>query len=142
MYIEEKKLDKAIDNALKKVDFLIEKTSGGFIEPVTQNNRYYELDNIEWTSSFLTGMISIAYELTENKKYIDIIEKHLESFSNRVENEIALDTHDIGFLYTLSSVAYDKIFSSQRAREISKKASELLIKRYFENGGYIQAGDY
>lgn len=139
MYIEEKKLDFAIKNALSRVDNLIEKMNGGFTDSVTRDNRYYELGNVEWTSSFFTGMIFIAYELTGDEKYLDGINKHLDSFEERVNKEIALETHDIGFIYTLSSVAYDKLFSSDRAKEISKKASDLLIKRYFENGGYIRA---
>ncbi len=139
MHIEQNKLDMAIKNALSRVDNLIEKMNGGFTDSVTRGNRYYELDNIEWTSSFFTGMIFIAYELTGEQKYLDAINKHLDSFEHRVENEIALETHDIGFIYSLSSVAYDKLFDSERAREISRKASELLIRRYFDNGKYIQA---
>ncbi len=139
MIIEEKNLDLAIKNALKKVDDLIVKMNSGFTEPVTRSNRYFLLDNIEWTSSFFTGMIFIAYELTGDEKYLEVINKHLDSFEHRLNNEIELETHDIGFIYSLSSVAYDKLFDSPRAREISKKASDLLIKRYFENGKYIQA---
>lgn len=139
MYINNDKLDKAIQTALNRVDNLINKTNDGFIESVTKDNKYYAMENNDWTTSFLTGMIFIAYELTGDEKYLAVINKHLDSFENRVDKEIALETHDIGFLYSLSSVAYDRMFDSQRARDISKKASDLLIRRYFANGGYIQA---
>ncbi|MGF7031504.1 hypothetical protein J2T17_002415 [Paenibacillus mucilaginosus] len=97
------------------------------------------MDNVEWTSSFWTGMLWLAYEITGDVKYCNVAEIQLESYKKRVDEKIASGTHDLGFLYTLSSVAAYKLTKSEEAKGIAVKAADLLMGQYFEKAKIIQA---
>lgn len=95
--------------------------------------------NFDWTTGFWTGMLWLAYEITGSGKYRNAAETQVESFRQRLDNRIDVDTHDLGFLYTLSCVAAYKLTGSESARETALQAADLLMNRYFEKAGIIQA---
>ncbi|MBU3113311.1 glycoside hydrolase family 88 protein [Clostridium lacusfryxellense] len=131
--------DKAIQFILKKIDQNLEDFTYKYPAPASVNNVYPAIDNVEWTSSFWTGMLWLAYEITKDEKYRKVAEIQLESYKKRVDERIGTGTHDLGFLYTLSSVAAFKLTGSESAKNISIKAADLLMERYFEKAGIIQA---
>src|SRR6187402_3728419 len=61
--------------------------------------------NRGWTTSFWPGMQWLAWELTGDDVYRAAAERHADDFERRVRDGEDLDTHDLGFLYTLSCVA-------------------------------------
>src|SRR5690348_1316248 len=67
-------------------------------------NGFAEGDNYGWTTSFWPGVLWLAYELTGEIAVYQVAEQHIQSFVQRIETNSDLDTHDIGFLYTLSCV--------------------------------------
>jgi unsaturated chondroitin disaccharide hydrolase len=129
----------AIQYVLRKIDQNLETFTEKFPAPASQNNVYSAIDNIDWTASFWTGMLWLAYEVTGDERYRKIAEIHLESFKKRIDEEIAVDTHDLGFLYTLSCIAAYKLTDNNKAKHTALKAAEYLITRYFEKAGIIQA---
>ncbi|MEK5060528.1 glucuronyl hydrolase [Paenibacillus sp. FSL H7-0326] len=131
--------EEAIAYILTKVDQNLGTFATQYPAPASINLVYPALDNIEWTSSFWTGMIWLAYEVTGDSKYRNIAEVQLESYKHRIEERINTGTHDLGFLYTLSSVAAYKLTGSEKAKEISLNAADQLMERYFEKAGIIQA---
>lgn len=131
--------EEAIAYILTKVDQNLGTFATQYPAPASVNLVYPALDNIEWTSSFWTGMIWLAYEVTGDSKYRNIAEVQLESYKHRIEERINTGTHDLGFLYTLSSVAAYKLTGSEKAKEISLNAADQLMERYFEKAGIIQA---
>ena len=50
-------------------------------------------------------MLWLSYELTGDERYRNTLEQHIQSFKERAEKEIDCDTHDLGFLYSISCVA-------------------------------------
>ncbi|MCC9712456.1 glucuronyl hydrolase, partial [Streptococcus agalactiae] len=56
-----------------------------------------------------------------------------------INNRIALDHHDLGFLYTPSCTAEYRINGDAKALEATIKAADKLMERYQEKGGFIQA---
>lgn len=94
----------------------------------------------DWTSSFWTGMIWLAYELTGEDKFKEVGLIHSQSFRERYETNDILDHHDIGFLYTLSCVAAYKITEDDFSKETALLAAEKLAGRYREKAGIIQRG--
>lgn len=129
----------AIAYILEKIDENLETFTYKYPAPASENNIYPAIDNVEWTSSFWTGMLWLAYEVTGDKKYLKVAEIQLESYKKRVDERIQTGTHDLGFLYTLSSVAGYKLTSSEGAKSVGIKAADLLLERYFEKAGIIQA---
>lgn len=129
----------AFNQALKKIDENLENFTHKFPAAASLNNVYPAADNTCWTGSFWTGMLWLAYEVTGDEKYRKVAEIQLESFKKRIEERIATDTHDLGFLYSLSCVAAYKLTGNEMAKETALKAADALIERYKEKGEFIQA---
>lgn len=129
----------AIDLVIKQIDANMEYFKEKFPSSATKNNQYGIIENIEWTDGFWTGLLWLAYEYTGDEKYRELADKNVASFKNRVEKDIELDHHDLGFLYSLATVSGYKLTGSKDAREASIKAANKLISRYQEKGEFIQA---
>lgn len=129
----------AIENVIKQIDANMEYFKEKFPYSATKNSKYEIIENIEWTDGFWTGLLWLAYEYTGDNKYRELAEKNVLSFKNRVDKDIEIDHHDLGFLYSLSCVSAYKLTGSEIAKEASIKAADKLISRYQEKGGFIQA---
>lgn len=79
------------------------------------------------------------YEDTNEKKYLFALETLLRTFQERLDQNIGLNTHDIGFLYSLSTLAGYKITGNEKALEFSVRAADCLMERYSEKAQIIQA---
>lgn len=137
--LTEKKIDEAIAQAIKKIDYNIVKLGNLFPGPATKNNAYQPMKNIEWTNGFWTGILWLAYEATGDDKYRKLAEKHVDDFYNRVVNDVELDHHDLGFLYIPSCVSAYKLTGNEKAKEAAMLAADKLMTRYQEKGEFIQA---
>lgn len=131
--------EKAIGFIIQKIDQNLEQFTAQFPAPASIHNVYPAIDNTDWTSSFWTGMLWLAYEMTGDPKYRRVAEIQLVGFKRRIEQKIAVDTHDLGFLYTLSCVAGYKLTGNEEAKQTALEAADLLMARYFEKAGIIQA---
>ncbi|TCV98899.1 unsaturated chondroitin disaccharide hydrolase [Biostraticola tofi] len=101
---------------------------------------YYPLtDNVEWTTSFWTGQLWLAWELTGQDKYRQLAERHVRSFGLRIAGRQDVQTHDLGFLYSLSCVSAWRLTANRDARSFSLMAAELLLERYHPKARIIQA---
>ncbi len=132
-------LDKEIRFVLKKIDENLETFKEKVPPAASENLMYIPEENTDWTASFWIGMLYLAYEYTSDEKYLDVINVQLESFKHRLKENIQLETHDIGFLYSLSTVAGYQVLGDQTARETAIKAADKLITRYHEKAKILQA---
>ena len=131
--------EEALIFVLKRIDANLPVFCDSFPAPASRNGIYEQMENVDWTASFWTGMLWLAYEATGSVKYRDAASKQVESFKARLKNDICMETHDIGFLYTLSCVADYKLIGDEQARRTAVKAADRLMKRYLEKPGIIQA---
>jgi unsaturated chondroitin disaccharide hydrolase len=138
----------AIQCALDTVARNLATFGDGFPGDTTENNVYNlrrargdfaEGSNYDWTTSFWTGMLWLAYELTVDEKYRQAAEGHIASFVERIEKKIDVETHDLGFLYTLACVAPWRLTGNEEAKQTALAAADQLMGRYFEEAGIIQA---
>jgi unsaturated chondroitin disaccharide hydrolase len=132
-------VERAFCDALQVIDRNLPRFAVKFPAPASVHQVYPALDNIEWTSSFWTGMLWLAYELTGAETYRRAAEGQLESYYRRVAERSHTDTHDLGFLYSLSCVAAYKLTKNQAAKQSALAAAELLAGRFFPKAGIIQA---
>ena len=95
--------------------------------------------NRGWTTSFWPGMTWIAWELTGDPVFRDAGLAFAEDFARRVREEEDLDTHDLGFLYSLASVAPWRLVGDDSARAAALDAADHLMRRFLEPAGIIQA---
>lgn len=101
---------------------------------------YYPLtENVEWTTSFWTGQLWLAWEMSGESKFREMAEKHVRSFGLRIAGRHDTNTHDLGFLYTLSCVAAWRLTGNRDARGFSLMAAEALLERFHEKAQIIQA---
>lgn len=95
--------------------------------------------NYGWTTSFWSGMLWLAYELTGEERYRRLGEAHVRSFVRRLDEEVDLETHDLGFLYTLGCLVPDELIDHPAAAPAALRAADLLMRRFLEPAGIIQA---
>lgn len=132
-------LDQAIANVIQKVKHNIVKLGELFPTSNTINYTYSPSKNVEWTTGFWTGILWLCYENTHDTLFKELAMKNVASFKNRLDNNIDLNHHDLGFLYSPSCVAAYKLTGDTLARETSLQAADKLMERYNEKGKFIQA---
>jgi unsaturated chondroitin disaccharide hydrolase len=114
-------------------------TRDGVYQQRPATDRLPEGANRGWTTSFWPGQLWLAWELTGDEDFRDAASAHVASFADRVEQGIELDTHDLGFLYTLACVAPWRLLADDRARGAALAAADHLMVRFLEPAGIIQA---
>ncbi|CAM3187764.1 glycoside hydrolase family 88 protein [Streptobacillus felis] len=139
--------DEVIYRGLHEALTIVDQNSDVFINhfprPSSVNNIYPAILNggewDDWTSGFWTGILWLAYEITLEEKYRKVADYQLKTYKERIDNNIAVDHHDLGFLYIPSVIANYKITNSEVAKETGIKAADVLMRRYREKGEFIQA---
>ena len=131
--------ERAIQFILQKIDGNLDRFRDAFPTTASQNLVYGAMENSNWTTSFWTGMLWLAYEITGDEKYRRVAEIHLKSFKRRMDEGKYIDTHDLGFLYTLSCVAAYKLTGNHNAKILALRAAKHLAGRFQEQGQFILA---
>jgi unsaturated chondroitin disaccharide hydrolase len=107
------------------------------------HNVYAFEENKEWTTSFWTGMLYLASETAgseaDRKRALDAALRCIPDFRKRLDDVVYTHTHDLGFLYTLSCVAAWRLVADEDAKQHALKAADLLMNRYYEKAGIVQA---
>jgi unsaturated chondroitin disaccharide hydrolase len=138
----------AVAAALRTVDANIVTFGDRYPGDTTIQNRYRlrpptdglaEGSNVGWTTSFWPGMLWLAFDLTGDETYRRTAVSHVDSFRNRVDSGIDLDTHDLGFLYTLACVVAWRRTGDETARRAALAAADHLCGRVLQPAGIIQA---
>ncbi|MFC6091989.1 glycoside hydrolase family 88 protein [Saccharothrix lopnurensis] len=114
-------------------------TTGGVYRPRTPRGGRPEGANAGWTTGFWPGMLWLVWERTGDEAVLLAARTQVDSFAERVERGIDLDTHDLGFLYTLSCVAPWRLLGHPRARDAALRAADHLMDRFLEPAGIVQA---
>ena len=138
----------AVDAALATVRRNIQAFGPGYPDDTTHDGFYAlrpatpefpEGANRGWTTSFWPGMQWLAYELSGDEAFRAAGESHVADFERRVTSGEDLQTHDLGFLYTLSCVAPWRLTGDERACAAALSAAEHLMTRFLEPAGILQA---
>jgi len=129
----------AIEQALASIDRNLAHFGHDFPAPSTTASVYPAIGNVEWTNGFWTGMLWLAYELTGAARYREAADAHVRNFAERQQQRINVNHHDLGFLYSLSCVAAYKLTGDVKAAETALGAARLLVERFQERAGIIQA---
>lgn len=137
--LTERQVDEAIRTCVKKVDKNMVKLGEMFPSPATENDTYVPIKNIEWTNGFWTGILWLCYEVTGEEKYKKLADKNVETFVQRIKENIEVEHHDLGFLYSISCVSSYKLTGNEAAKEAALLAADKLMTRYQAKGEFIQA---
>lgn len=114
-------------------------TRGDLYHPRPRIPGFAEGANQGWTTSFVPGMQWLAWELTGHPDFRDAALGHAADFDRRLREGHDIDMHDLGFLYTLASVAPWRLLGDESARATALRAADHLMTRFLEPAGIIQA---
>lgn len=138
----------ALDTAISTVSSNAAKFGEFFPDDTTVDNRYQLRaarpphatgSNHGWTTGFVAGMEWIAWERSGDPVLRNAASMRTQSFSERIRLRRGVQTHDLGFLYSLSCVADWRLTGNIQAAAAALTAAELLMARFLEPAGIIQA---
>jgi unsaturated chondroitin disaccharide hydrolase len=136
----------AVSAALRTIDANVAAFGPRYPGDTTVANRYRmrpsalgDGANVGWTTSFWPGMLWLAHDLTGAEPYRAAALSHVDSFAERIHGRVDIDTHDLGFLYTLSCVVAWRRTGAEPARRAALAAADHLMTRVLEPAGIIQA---
>lgn len=132
-------LQHGLDFALKKIQDNQITFKESFPASSSDNLIYPKWDNDEWTPGFWTGLLWLAYDNTHDERYLESLRYLLPTFTQRLDEDKTLDTHDIGFIYTLSIYPAVLLFKNAEYREQLIRAAKRLMQRYNQTATIIQA---
>jgi unsaturated chondroitin disaccharide hydrolase len=136
---EKKFWQDALDFVTRKIRDNIAVFGSRYPAPASAGGVYPLIENVDWTASFWPGMLALAWESSGDDTFREAAEAHVPGFRARLDRRIETETHDLGFLYTLSCVAPWKLWGNRAARDTALKAADLLMIRFYEKAGIIQA---
>ncbi len=144
--ITEKEMSQALEFACGQILNNLPEFTNKFQNAYSVDNFYAPIDNVDWTNGFWTGEIWLAYEYCKEEERREEAEQlkaaamvQVASFEKRIKEKIAVDHHDMGFLYTPSCVAAYKLTGSPQAKEAAVLAADQLLCRFHPVGEFIQA---
>ncbi len=138
--VSKEKLKSALSEALKKIDGNLADFRTKFPSHNSENHVYFQLDNDDgWCQGFWSGMLWLAYQLTGDEKYKETAMAQIPTYTKRIQEQLGVNHHDMGFLYTPSCVAAYKLTGDEEAKEAALMAARHLITRYNEKAKFIQA---
>ncbi len=129
----------AIDAAIVQVGASLGRVGENFKHIFSTDGFYETSENDQWTNGFWTGILWFAWQLEQDPLFLKTAMAHVQSFRTRIDERIAVDTHDLGFLYSLSCVAAYKLTGDEFAKETALMAADLLAARFHAKGSFIQA---
>ncbi|OUS75857.1 glycosyl hydrolase [Paenibacillus sp. MY03] len=130
-------IDKAWDQALRKTIRNTKRIGDGF--PHASKNGVYELaDPGWWTAGFWPGMLWLLYNQSERGELRELAEKCESRMDAVLDGYERLD-HDLGFMWTLTSVANYTLTGSNVSEVRAMKAANYLAGRFNLKGRYIRA---
>ncbi|GAA2674701.1 glycoside hydrolase family 88 protein [Actinoplanes palleronii] len=130
----------AVTAALSIIDANLAEFGDRYPGDTTVHDRYrLRPANEGWTTSFWPGQLWLAYDLTGDDGYLAAASGHVGSFAARIDDRADVDTHDLGFLYTLSCVTAYRRTGNPEAKRAALAAADHLMSRVLEPAGIIQA---
>ena len=137
----------ALDNAVARIAGNRQLFGAAFPDDATEHGHYHarryaglpDGENTGWTSGFWTGMLWMAYEYSNDDALRIAALAHLPGYQRRLAEHIDINHHDMGFLYTPSCVAANRICDDANAKHLALAAADTLMQRYLPTAGIIQA---
>ena len=126
---------KQLDRVIRRIDENMEKIKTAHLRGSDKDGIYTNSERSffagdQWTFSFHTGMVFFAYMHTGDLKYLKYLNTFKETYEDKVYRYADTTMHDLGFLYSLYSVAEYKLTGDLRAKETALKAADELGKRF------------
>ncbi|CAG7632773.1 Unsaturated chondroitin disaccharide hydrolase [Paenibacillus solanacearum] len=130
-------IDEAWEKAVAKIGLMSQAIGSGFPH-VSKDGKYDGTEPQAWTSGFWPGLLWLAYRDTKNEAFRQLAEA-CEAQMDVCIDEYTRLHHDVGFMWSLSSVANYKLTGSAESKLRALKVAAWLASRFNLKGGYIRA---
>jgi len=114
------------------------KTIGANFPHASENGTYILAEPHWWTAGFWPGLLWLVYRDTKDAALKQLAEE-CEDKLDTVQNEYYRLDHDMGFMWTLTSVAQYKLLGNEDSKRRALLAANLLMGRFNVNGNFIRA---
>ena len=135
--IDPQKLEDAAEAACAKLKAYGEKNGTGFVTTHSVDYKYIQSENNNWVCGMYTGSYLMAYQLTGDEWFADVVNEHIETYVEREANKVGMDDHDVGFVFVPSCVGAYKVLGNETARDAALRAVE-----YYYSTSYSQEGKF
>lgn len=133
--IDYKKLENAAAAACAKLKAFGESNNASFVDVSSINHKYKLTSNKNWISGMYTGSYLMAYQLTGDSWFSDVVNRHINSYIERETKKIGMDDHDVGFVFMPSCVGAYKVLGNENARDAALRAVEYYYKTSYSREG-------
>jgi unsaturated chondroitin disaccharide hydrolase len=130
-----------VHEAWQKVNEKVERTSkriGANFPHASENGQYVLAEPYWWTAGFWPGLLWQLYRESKNEELKQLAVECEEKLDAVQQDYYRLD-HDMGFMWTLTSVAHYKLLGDENSKRRALLAANLLMGRFNVNGNYIRA---
>lgn len=130
-----------INEAWEQVQLKITRTSkriGDQFPHASIDGKYGLASPSWWTAGFWPGLLWLLYEGTNEESFRSIAEQCEQKLDTVLDDFESLD-HDIGFMWTLTSIANYKMSGNAISRRRALKAASHLMGRFNLKGNYLRA---
>lgn len=135
--ISREKLEMARDAATEKLKAFATERGTGFLGTASNNYKYPSSQNNNWVCGMYTGSYLMAYQLTGDTWFSDVVNNHVESYIAREAGRVGMDDHDVGFVFVPSCVGAYKVLGNESARDAAIRAVE-----YYYDTSYSKEGKF
>jgi len=125
------------DNITRKINHTSKRIDGSFPH-ISKDGKYDNNELDWWTNGFWPGLLWLIYNDTRNETLKNIAEFCEEILDNTLFDYEKLH-HDVGFMWSLSSVANYKITGNEKSRTRGLIAASHLASRFNIKGNFIRA---
>jgi unsaturated chondroitin disaccharide hydrolase len=114
------------------------KTIGANFPHVSKEGKYDYTQPHGWTAGFWPGLLWLSYRDTQREALLRIAEECETKMDIGIEEYAGLH-HDVGFMWSLSSVANYKLTGNPASKLRALKAAAYLASRFNLRGHFIRA---
>ncbi|MFC0215822.1 glycoside hydrolase family 88 protein [Paenibacillus chartarius] len=130
-------VDEAWEQTVRKVERTSKRIGSGY--PHASVGGSYVLEQpYWWTAGFWPGQLWLLYAGTGSEDFRRIAEQCENGLDAVLEQYYKLD-HDMGFMWTLTSIAQYKLLGSEDSKRRALIAANMLVGRLNLKGRYIRA---
>ncbi|WP_462412929.1 glycoside hydrolase family 88 protein [Neobacillus sp. Marseille-QA0830] len=130
-------INEAWEQVTKKVTRTSKRIGANF--PHASDKGEYILEEPHWwTAGFWPGVLWQVYRETKDDA-IKQLAQECEDKLDKVQNDYYRLDHDMGFMWTLTSIAQYKITGDEDSKRRALLAANLLMGRFNANGNFIRA---
>lgn len=130
-------VEEAWSKALEKTRKNSRRIGVGFPH-ASQGGQYELAQPYWWTAGFWPGQLWLLYNDSKDESLRALAEDCEEQLDQVLNDYVRLD-HDLGFMWTLTSVASYKLLASEDSKVRALKAANFLAARFNLKGSYIRA---